>query len=42
MKGGKERARELYVGTGLGSIGDTVKEDTEDTGLLSNFILTNF
>ena len=25
---------------GLGSIGDTVTEDTEDTGLLSNFILT--
>ena len=26
--------------SGLGSIGDTVTEDTEDTGLLSNFILT--
>ena len=25
---------------GLGSIGDTVTEDTEDTGLLSNFILS--
>ena len=29
-----------YLVPGLGSIGDTVTEDTEDTGLLSNFILT--